>query len=56
MEWGIWFYWWDNLKIKTHNSQLENYVFFVVGMKTPCYARGSKKLLAMDKKKTPVVQ
>jgi len=30
--------------------------FLLYLLKTPCYARGSKELLAMDKKKTPVVQ
>lgn len=31
-------------------------LLFLYVLKTPCYAGGSGKLLAMDKKKTPVVQ
>lgn len=35
---------------------LEELALLLYGLKTPCYAGGSGKLLAMDIKKTPVVQ
>lgn len=41
---------------QTNQGLIRSPGFSLYLLKTPCYARGSKELLAMDKKKTPVVQ
>lgn len=44
------------IELKRTRFRLYESEFYFMETKTPCYAGGSKKLLAMDKKNTPVVQ